>query len=232
MATQKKIIKSGFVESFPLAIAIAIKGLSFGVLATQAKFSLVEILAMSIFIFSGSVQMVTVAMVAGGASLTSVLLTATLLNLRNILYGASLAEGLSPAKKWRWLLSMGVSDEPFVLGSARFNKYGPDPLYFGVVAGCFYLAWIMSSLTGSLIGTGIAKPEEWGLDLAFPITFVALLIPGIKEKPVVATAIIAAIMVIGLEYLIPDNQFSIIIAGFLAPFVGIYYLKRGVKSAE
>ena len=131
-----------------MALAIAVYGFSYGVLATQANFSLAAAIAMSLLVFSGSVQMVTVAMLTAGATSVSVLVTSVLLNLRNLLYGAALAEGLAPAKKWRWLLAFGVSDEPFVLGSSRFKKYGPDPLYFGIVVGTFYIAWVFSSFIG------------------------------------------------------------------------------------
>ncbi|MED4902893.1 AzlC family ABC transporter permease [Parageobacillus thermoglucosidasius] len=227
MGDKRKSVKAGFAEALPLAIAIGAYGLSYGVLATQAHFSWISAVAMSVFVFSGSVQLVTVAMLTSGASLASVLFTSTLLNLRNLLYGAALAEGIAPAKKWRWLLSFGVSDEPFVLGSSRFKKYGPDPLYFAVVAGIFYIVWVMSSLIGALMGNQ-ADPQKWGLDLAFPVTFVALLIPGIREKPAVETALAAVLIALGLEAWRPGNELTIIITGIAAPLVGLY-LSRGAQ---
>ncbi len=222
------IIKTGFIEALPLAIAIAAYGLSYGVMADQASFSLVTAVAMSVLVFSGSVQMVAVAMVAAGAGMASVLVTAVLLNLRNLLYGAALAEGITPAGKWRWLLAMGVSDEPFVLGSARFKKYGPDPLYFAAVVGTFYIAWILAALLGSLIGNQV-DPQKWGLDLAFPVTFAALLIPSLTDKPVIATALAAITIAIGLEYFLPGNEFTIIITGVVAPLVGLYLSRRALR---
>ncbi|MED0673887.1 AzlC family ABC transporter permease [Aneurinibacillus aneurinilyticus] len=225
MAETKKAIKAGFIEAFPLAIAIATYGISYGVLATQANLSIVVSVALSLLVFSGSVQLVVVAMLSTGAGLASILFTSALLNLRNLLYGAALADGLAPAKKWRWLLSFGVSDEPFVLGSSRFKKCGPDPLYFGTVAGTFYVAWVFSSLIGALIGNEV-NPQKWGLDLAFPITFVALLIPSLKEKPIIATALTAVIVAGGLEYLAPGNEFTIIITGVLAPLIGLHLSRR------
>jgi 4-azaleucine resistance transporter AzlC len=222
---KKQTIKTGFTESLPLAIAIAAYGLSYGVLATQAKFSWVAAVIMSLLVFSGSVQLVTVAMLTAGANLPSVLFTSVLLNLRNLLYGAALAEGLAPAKRWRWLLSFGVSDETLVLGSSRFKKYGPDPLYFGIVVGTFYVAWFFSSLIGALIGSQV-DPQKWGLDLAFPITFAALLVPSLIEKPVIATALTAVVIAIGLEYFIPGNELTIMMAGVLSPLVGLYVKRR------
>lgn len=228
MNEKERSIKTGFMDALPLAIAIGAYGLSYGVLATQANFSLVGIVTMSMLVFSGSLQMVAVGMLTAGGSFVSVLITSVLLNLRNLLYGAALAEGLAPAKKWRWLLAFGVSDEPFVLGSSRFKKYGPDPLYFGIVTCTFYISWVFSSLIGGLIGNQ-ADPQKWGLDLAFPITFVAILISSLIDKPTIATALTAAILAIGLEYFMPGNEFTIIITGVLAPLVGLYLKRRSQK---
>lgn len=192
----------------------------------QAGLDLISATAMSLLVFSGSVQLVTVAMMATGASIASIVFTAVLLNLRNLLYGAALAEGLAPAgKKWRWLLAFGITDEPFVLGSARFKRYGPDPLYFGVVAGTFYLSWILSSYAGAFIGDRI-DPLKWGLDLAFPVTFAALLFPLLKGKPVIATVLAAAVITGLLEYFAPGNEFTIITAGVLSPLIGLYIARR------
>jgi 4-azaleucine resistance transporter AzlC len=219
-------IKTAFTEALPLAVAIAALGLSYGVLGMQAGLDLISATAMSLLVFSGSVQLVTVAMMATGASIASIVFTAVLLNLRNLLYGAALAEGLAPAgKKWRWLLAFGITDEPFVLGSARFKRYGPDPLYFGVVAGTFYLSWILSSYAGAFIGDRI-DPLKWGLDLAFPVTFAALLFPLLKGKPVIATVLAAAVITGLLEYFAPGNEFTIITAGVLSPLIGLYIARR------
>jgi 4-azaleucine resistance transporter AzlC len=222
---KKSRIKAGFTEALPLAIAIAAYGLSYGVLAIQADLGVVEALAMSLLVFSGSVQMVTVAMLMAGANLMSIFFSSLLLNLRNLLYGAALAEGLAPAKKGRWLLAFGVTDEPFVLGSARFKKYGPDPLYFGTVVVLFYFAWAFSSFLGAFVGNQL-DPQKWGLDLAFPMTFTALLLPGLKDKPVIATAIAAVGIAIFLEHFKPGNELTIILAGVLAPVVGLYIKSR------
>ncbi len=225
MGQRKETIKTGLTEALPLAVAIAAYGFSYGVLANQAGFSSVSAVAMSLLVFSGSVQMVTIAMVSTGAGLVGVLFTTFLLNLRNLLYGAALAKGIAPAGKWRWLLSFGVTDEPFVLGSLRFKKHGPDPLYFGIVVATFYLAWFLSTLTGALIGSQV-DPIKWGLDLAFPLTFVALLVPLLTSGPAMATALAAAVVVAGMEYLAPGNDFTIIAAGIFSPTVGLYLKRR------
>jgi 4-azaleucine resistance transporter AzlC len=221
MDHRKGTLKAACLEALPLAIAIAAYGLSYGVMAVQAGFSFLTAVAMSVFVFSGSAQLVAVAMAAGGAGMISILLTVVLLNLRNLLYGAALAEGLTPAGKWKALLAFGISDEPFVLASSHFKRFGPDPVYFSVVTGMFYIAWILAGYFGALMGSQL-DPQKWGLDLAFPVTFAALLVPGLKGKPVIATALAAAVIAISMDYFAPGNQLTIITTGLLAPLVGLW----------
>lgn len=111
MLTKQHTIKTALLEAFPLALAIAAYGLSYGVLAIQAHWSLWSTIMMSVLVFSGSVQLMIIAMVISGATLPGMILTAVLLNLRNLLYGAALADNLAPAsRKYRWLLAFGVSE--------------------------------------------------------------------------------------------------------------------------
>lgn len=217
---KRETIQTAFVESLPLAIAIATYGLSYGVLAVSAKMSLLEIMLMSLMVFSGSVQLIVVAMLLSGAAYGNIMIMVFLLNMRNLLYGASLASGLKGAGKWKYLLAFGVSDEPFVLGQSRFLKVGPDPLYYGIITLMFYFAWQFSSLAGAMIGNQL-DPVKWGLDLAFPMTFTALLTPSLKGKPIIATAVGAVVVSVLLFYIMPGGQLNIVLTGVIAPVFGI-----------
>lgn len=216
----KKTIKAAVIESFPLALAIATYGVSYGMLGVSANLKLIEIMLMSVFVFSGSVQLIVVAMLMAGSSISSILLTVLLLNLRNLLYGASLASGLSGAGKWRHLLAFGVSDEPFVLGQARFLKVGPDPLYYGVITLVFYVAWQAASFIGAILGNQL-DPALWGLDLAFPMTFIALLMPSLRGKPILVTAFSAIVISAFMINYNPQNQLVVVIVGLIAPLIGV-----------
>ncbi|ANB60042.1 MULTISPECIES: AzlC family ABC transporter permease [Bacillales] len=218
-------IRQGIRDAFPLAIGIATYGIPYGVLGIHAGFGVLGTVAMSALVFSGSVQMISIAMHTAGAGLVSIIGTAVLLNLRNLLYGATLASGISTAKKWRWLLAFGVSDEPFVLGTARFQSFGPDPLYFGIITIVFYLTWVATSFIGAIIG-GHINTQDLGLDLAFPMTFVAILSQIIKDKPIIATALTGAIITIANEIFVPGSPYVILLAGFISPFVGCYLRSR------
>ncbi|GIN15051.1 hypothetical protein J32TS2_04070 [Shouchella clausii] len=227
MVGRKQITQAAITEAFPLALAIAAYGISYGVLATQGGFTFGQTVTMSMFVFSGSAQLVTAGMMAGGASAISILAAVLLLNLRNLLYGAALANTVSLAGKWRFALAFGVSDEPFVLASAREQKHGPDPFYFAIVFVCFYLSWVFASLAGALLGAQV-DPLTWGLDFVFPVTFTALLVPSLKGRPAIATALAAIGICLLFHYSGFREELIVIAAGMLAPLAGL--MAGGRKS--
>ncbi len=90
--------KAAIVDGLPIAIAIGSYGISYGVLAHQADFTILTATVMSMLIFAGSVQLVAVAMYAAGATIPAILFAAFLLNLRDFLYGMDLARDLKKSE--------------------------------------------------------------------------------------------------------------------------------------
>ncbi|MED4129677.1 MULTISPECIES: AzlC family ABC transporter permease [Shouchella] len=217
--------KAAIVDGLPIAIAIGSYGISYGVLAHQADFTILTATVMSMLIFAGSVQLVAVAMYAAGATIPAILFAAFLLNLRDFLYGMDLARDLKKVKQpWRFFGIFGISDEPYLLAKARFIKYGTDIRYFLTVTFLFYAAWVSSSFIGVWVGDQI-DPIRFGLDLAFPAAFTALLVPALTHKAAWLTVGTAIIITIIAEWIAPNNGFTIILVGLLAPLVGIFTQK-------
>ncbi|AIC93326.1 AzlC family ABC transporter permease [Shouchella lehensis] len=221
----KNSLKDAIADGLPIALAIASYGLSYGVLAHQADFTILTATVMSILIFAGSVQLVAVAMYATGATIPAILLAAFLLNLRDFLYGMDLARDLKKVKQpWRFFSLFGISDEPYLLAKARFNKHGTDIRYFLTTTLLFYAAWVSSSFIGVWIGDQI-DPIRFGLDLAFPAAFTALLLPALTHKAAWLTVAAACTITMIAEWIAPNNGFTIILVGLLAPLAGIYTQK-------
>ncbi|GAK09344.1 LOW QUALITY PROTEIN: hypothetical protein JCM19038_3174 [Geomicrobium sp. JCM 19038] len=215
----------GIIIALPLALAIATYGVSYGVLAIGAGMSYFETILMSILVFSGSVQLVAVAMIASGAPFMNLVIATSLLNLRNLLYGA--AFWISPTQTFdRFLYAFGINDESFVLSTSKFKEIGPAPRFFLGAAITFYVSWLLSSIVGASLGN-VIDPVAYGLDLAFPVTFAALLVQSITNYPAFATMVLAALLTISLEALFPTNQFTIIIVGIVAPFLGLFLSRKG-----
>ena len=211
----------GFKEALPLAMGIFSYGLVYGVLATQAGLTLVETLAMSLFVFAEAAQFMAVGMIAAGSPPGPIILAALLINLRHLLMGAALAPYLQRVRTWLLALSAhGMNDEAFALTINRFHKTGGSISYFlgaGAVTG---VAWMLASGVGGGAGNFLGKPEALGLDFAFTGAFIGLLLPQIKGRLNWSVAGVAAVLAVAASLAIPGKWY-IIIAAFGAAVFGM-----------
>jgi predicted branched-subunit amino acid permease len=64
-----------------------------------------------------------------------------------------------------------------------------------------WLTWELSVVVGAVLGTGI--PSNWSLDFAIPLTFLALLVPAIRNSASLCAALVGgvvAIMAVDMPY--------------------------------
>jgi 4-azaleucine resistance transporter AzlC len=173
--------------------------------AREAGLSVAEALGLSTIVFAGAAQMAFVSLVASGAVAPVILLTVLVINLRMVMYSASLAPHLRSEPGWRRLL-MGyvLTDQAFAVSITRFNESGN-----GVHKGWFYLGtalplwivWQIFTLVGLLLGARL--PADWGLEFTVPLVFLVLLVPAIRDRPSAEAALVGggvAVMLAGLPY--------------------------------
>ena len=116
-------------------------GMVYGVAAIQAGIPAGLAQAMSAIIFAGSAQFVTTQLIAAGAPGLVLLLTGFVVNLRHMLYSASVAPYLRGASGgWKALLAYLLTDEAYAVAILHFRRAdqphrrwfllrrGPDPL--------------------------------------------------------------------------------------------------------
>jgi 4-azaleucine resistance transporter AzlC len=153
--------------------------------------------AMSAFVYAGSAQFVGVGMVAAGAGTFIIILTTFIVNLRHVLYAVTLAPHLKYLSQ-RWLLPLGfwLTDESFVVAIERYNRDDGSPhkhwYHFGTTLP-LYINWQFFTWVGLWAGRVIPNPAAWGLDFAFPATFIGMLVPLVKGRSVVVCVITAGI---------------------------------------
>jgi len=95
--TRKKLFVSGVAHTIPLLISSAPFGFIFGALAEPSGLSSTAAIAMSIIVYAGSSQFIALGLLAAGAPLIVIVLTTLIVNLRHLLYAASLKETI---KNW------------------------------------------------------------------------------------------------------------------------------------
>ncbi|HEX8854323.1 MAG TPA: AzlC family ABC transporter permease, partial [Thermoleophilaceae bacterium] len=163
----------GARAAIPLAIAVGVFGVSFGVLAQKAGMGTLAPIVMSVITFAGSAQFAAVSLLSTGAGVAAACIAAILLNLRYLPIGVSAASALKGGLLKRFAEAQLVVDESWALGQ-------PDPGRFDrrlmIGAGLLlYFAWVVGTTVGVLAGDLLGDPEKLGLDAAFPALFLALL---------------------------------------------------------
>jgi len=205
--------------SLPLVIGAIPFGIIFGALAVTSGLTPAAALGMSLFVFAGSSQFIAASLVAQNTSIGLIVLTTLIVNLRHALYSTTLAPSLRHLSQ-RWLLPLGfwLTDETFLVTAAHYERKAAAPYkhWFQLGSSIFmYVNWQICTLAGILAGQTLPDPGSWGLDFAMVVTFLGMLVPQARNKPVF-TAILISGGVALLTYNLP-NQIGL----FLAALAGI-----------
>jgi predicted branched-subunit amino acid permease len=201
----------------PIALAIGVFGVVFGA-AAIAHVDPALVVAMSLLVFSGSLQFALIGVLATGAGPLALLLTALALNLRHLVLGAVIRPRLTESPLRRAAVSAFLVDESFGLALAS----GRDVAKVLVVSGAmFYTAWQVGTVLG-VLGAQLVAIEELAAAV-FPILFIGLAAVTSQVRADAYRAVVAASAVLLLSVLVPQlYAFLPIIAAIVValPLVG------------
>lgn len=169
-------------DSVALGAAVGLVAITFGVLASTAGLSLAKAMAMSLLVFTGASQFAAVGVIGSGGSPVSAVGGALLLAARNSLYGMRLSERLAAAGWKRIPGAHFVIDETTAMSVAQEDEVAATEAFWWTGIALFTF-WNVGTVVGVLIGDAIGDPNVWGLDAAFPASFVALLGPHLSTAP-------------------------------------------------
>lgn len=189
----------------PILLGVTPFGLIFGALAVSSGASAAAAQAMSAVIFAGSAQFIATELIAQSTPWLVVILTAAVVNVRHVLYSASIAPHLRalPAR-WKAALAYLLTDEAYAVAIGRYLRIdggGPYGHYYFLGAGlALWLTWQVSTAAGITLGAFV--PAAWSLDFALPLTFIAIVVPALRDRPAVIAAAVAAAIAV-LAYAMP-----------------------------
>ncbi len=189
---------SGVKDTIPMMVGAMPFGIIFGALAISSDRALTPAatMGMSLIVFAGSAQFIGLALYTQGISLPFIVFTTFIVNLRHALYAASLAPYLRHLGQ-RWLAPLGfwLTDETYAVVIRRYDLDGQvenGHWYYLGSALPFYLNWQLCTLIGIVAGQKLGDPASWGLDFAMTVTFIGIVVPLIKSRPMLACALTAA----------------------------------------
>jgi 4-azaleucine resistance transporter AzlC len=193
----------GVRDVAPILLGVAPFGLIFGALATSAGIPALASQAMSSIIFAGSAQFITAQLIGAGASAFVILMVVFVVYLRHALYSASVAPHIRHLSRgWKLLLAYLLTDEAYVVTITHYNRDGDSCTrhwYFLGAGLTLWVSWQISTALGILAGTAI--PETWPVGFFLPLTFIALVVPALKDRAAVIAALVAGaigLLTIGL----------------------------------
>ena len=220
MNSQRRSFWAGVRAELPLLLGVIPFGMIYGVLALAAGLRPLPAQMMSSIVFAGSAQFITAQLVREAVPGLVIVLTIAIVNLRHLLYSASVAPYVRALPvRWKILLSYLLTDEAYAVTIINYEREGlkPSGHWFFLGAGLtLWVSWQVSTAAGILLGATL--PESWPLDFALPITFIALIIPTLKDRPAVTASLTAgtvALFAYGLPY-----KLGLMVAGILGILVG------------
>lgn len=217
---------NGMQDCIPTIFGYLSIGFACGVVSKSCGMTILQITAMSAFIYAGSSQFIAASMILSLASAPNIIFTIFLVNLRYFLMSASLApyfKGNSLLKNF--ISGILLTDETFALAASKgSNENKIDYIWMLGVNIIAYLNWILANFLGAFFGSLIYNYKIFGLDFALSAMFIGLLISCIKEKDDKKISIIiilsTVIVLILLIQFISVNT-AIMIASIFGAFMGV-----------
>ena len=195
----------GVKDIAPVILGIAPFSLVSGVGAVSVGIRDWPAFAMSFIVFAGSSQVAAAQLIGLSAPVAVILFSTTLINWRMMMYSASLAPYLKHlSTPWKVFLSYLLVDQAYAFSLLRFSRgevLAKRWYYLGVSLPC-WLTWVAASAVGVFVGAKL--PASLALEFTIPLSFLALLVPAMSDRPSVAAALVGGLVAV-LAYPLPNN---------------------------
>jgi len=241
MASRSREFLTGCRDELPLQFGCIPFGLLYGIAAINAGISPWLAQLGSAIVFAGASQLVIVQMLTAGAAALPIGTTSSVINLRHLLYSASVAPYVRHlSRPWRLLLAYLLTDEAYAVAILRYQKSAvnapastdeptdPPPSqdfrhwYFLGCGFTLWFFWQISSAIGIFFGATI--PPEWDIDFAVPLTFIALLALLMRQQGAATTAVVAGLAALAFASL--PYKLGLVVAIMLGLFAGVLTSKK------
>jgi 4-azaleucine resistance transporter AzlC len=187
---------SGVKAILHILLGVAPFSMISGIAAVENGLLPIHGIGMSIIVFAGAAQLAGLQLIGAGAPAIVSILTAWMINLRFMLYSASLSPHFKDrSTRWKALLAYLLTDQAYAVSIIEFenrkDKPGKHWFYFGAAVG-LWLTWQVGTALGVFLGTQV--PDSWSLDFAIPLTFIALVVPALRDRPALVAGLLAGLI--------------------------------------
>lgn len=224
---KRQALLAGARACIPLAPGILLFGMVCGAAAAGVGLTPGQSFALSWLVFAGSSQIVATQLFAAGAPGWVVVLTGWVVNLRFMMYSATLAQHFRGTSRLeRWLAGYLLTDQAFAVTLARVLDGRRDiPWFFLGIAATLWLLWQIASLAGIFLGAMV--PANWSIDFVVALTFIGVLAPLLRDRAMAAAAASGGLTSV---FLVLPLKLNLMAAALVGAAVGIALEKLWPKS--
>jgi len=173
---KKSAVRAAFLDTLPVMAGYVFLGFGFGILLCQSGYGVLWALAMSLFIYAGSMQYLTVSLLTGGAGLLTAALTTFVVNARHLFYGISMVDSYRGAGKKKPYMIFALTDETYSLVVQNQIPEGISRHGYCFLVSLFdHIYWVTGTVLGSLTGALLPINYE-GIDFALTALFVTIFV--------------------------------------------------------
>jgi|TARA_R110002074_G_scaffold59408_3_gene144638 branched chain amino acid efflux pump len=220
--------RRGVAEGLPFLVIMVPFGALFGVLGVEAGLPIAQVMGFSVLVIAGASQFTAVQLMLDSVPAVIVVLSALAVNLRMAMYSAAMVPHIGAAPLWqRSLIAYFLVDQTYALSVSAYEDrvdwgVADKVAYFAGTALPVFPAWVGSTFVGAVLGARV--PDEWALDFALPLAFLALVGPLLKTRAHVAAAFVSVVGALALVW-VPWNL-GLILAAILALMTGAEVERR------
>ena len=169
-------VKHAFKQSVPIMAGYIVLGMGFGVLLESKGYGVLWAIAMSVFIYAGSMQYVAINLITGGASLIATALMTLMVNARHLFYGISMLDKYKNTGKYKPYLIFALTDETYSLVcSGKIPAEVDRNKYYFLVSLFDQVYWVIGSVIGSVVGS-VLNFNTAGIDFSMTALFLVVFV--------------------------------------------------------
>lgn len=188
-------LRAGAAAILPMLVGVVPFGLVAGAAPVEAGLGGGVAVGFSTIVFAGASQLAAIDVLGDGGSVVVAVLAACTINLRLLLYSASLAPHLA-AESLRTRLGVAylLTDQAYAVSNQRWtDPVDPAPPerrvpYFLGAGLALWGSWQLATIAGVLVGPVL--PDDVPLEFAVPLVFLVLLLPALSSGPAWVAALV------------------------------------------
>ena len=225
---KKTAFRAAFLDTVPVMTGYVFLGFGFGILLHQSGYGVLWAGAMSLFIYAGSMQYMTVSLLSSGAGLLTAALTTLVVNARHLFYGISMVDTYKGAGRKKPYLIFALTDETYSLVS---KNQVPESMsrhtYCLLVSALDQVYWVAGSLLGSLAGS-LLPFDFQGIEFVLTALFVTIFVEQWLSAKNHAPAVIGVVSTTACLLLFGSDVF--LIPSMIVIALVLTVMRRTVKE--